>query len=61
MSKEGRKRLKELAETTQGETNDMDNKKAELKAKMLYLLAHYHKYGFNFINNIIKLRVYIQF
>jgi hypothetical protein len=44
MSKEGRKRLEEVAETTLQETDNMDNKKAELKAKMLYLLAHYNMY-----------------
>jgi hypothetical protein len=40
MSKEGRKRLEVLADLP-AETIQ-DNKKAESKAKMLYLLAHYH-------------------
>jgi hypothetical protein len=57
MSKEGRKRLKDLADTSteksQTETDDMDNKKSELKTKILYLLAHYHKYGYDFKYKII--------
>lgn len=47
LSEEGQKRLKELAEAKAShEKTDnikIENEKAELKAKMFYLLAHYHK------------------